>query len=452
MSVLKSLAVAATILVVFSGQAPAQSLKQTFIDAYRNSKLLDQNRALLRATDESAAVALTSLRPVVSFVTSATAVDPVPFGGDQLSANASISASLTIFDAGNAKLGVEVAKQNILATRAALRGLEQQVLLNAASAFFNLRRATEVVALQTNNRALITRELDAAQDRFDVGEVTRTDVALAQARLAAVKSSLAAAQGGVARAREAYKVAVGKYPTRLGSAGALPNPAPSLNAAKAAARKASPAIIQAQHNAKVADLNVARSDTAFKPTVGVSGSVRADQDGDTSASVSLSLNQTLYSGGRNSALFRQAIAPQQASRAALLKSALIAEQGVGNAWADFGVAKSSLVASEEQIKASRLAFEGLREEASLGARTTLDVLDAEQDLLNAETTRAGAVNDRYIAAYALLASMGRLTVDQLNLGIVSYDPAAYYESVKSAPKRTKRGTQLDKVLKSLGKK
>lgn len=449
---LVSIAWVSAICLSIAGPAPAQSLKQTFVDAYKNSNLLEQNRALLRATDEGAAIAISALRPVVSFVASATATDPAGFTGDHLTSNATISANLTLYDGGNAKIGLEVAKQNILATRAALREVEQQVLLNAAAAFFNVRRAAEVVTLQSNNLGLITRELEAAKDRFEVGEVTRTDVALAQARLAAVKSSLAAAQGGLARAREAYKVAVGKYPRGLGAAGALPRPASTLASAKAIARKNSPNILQAQHNAKVSDLNVARSNTAFTPTVGVSGALQANQDGDTTTSLSLSMNQTLYAGGRNSALFRQAIAQQQASRFALHQSALGVEQGVGNAWADLNVAKSSLIASEDQITAARLAFEGLREEASLGARTTLDVLDAEQDLLNAETTRAGAVNDQYIAAYALMAAMGKLTVDQLNLGIVSYDPAAYYETIKSAPKVSDRGSQLDKVLKSLGKK
>ena len=115
------------------------------------------------------------------------------------------------------------------------------------------------------------------------------------------------------------------------------------------------------------------------------------------------------------------------------------------------VSNASLTATDDQIEAAKLAFEGMREESSLGARTTLDVLNAEQDLLDAETSKAQAVNNRYVAAYGLLAAMGKLTAQNLNLGVVTYDPAAYYESVKSAPKISDRGAQLDKVLKSLGK-
>lgn len=428
----------------------AQSLKQTFIDAYKNSNLLNQNRALLRATDETAAQALAAIRPVVAFSASATRSDP--YMDDPVTASLAISASLLLYDGGDSKLEREVAKQTILSTRASLRAVEQQVLLNAASAFFSVRRAAEVVTLQTNNLSLIERELDAATDRFEVGEATRTDVALAQARLAAAKSALAAANGSLAQAREFYRVAVGKYPAGLGAAGTLPRPAASLAAAKAEARKKAPSIIGAQHDVKIADLNVKRADAGNRPSINLSGSVRRDQDFDSSASVTLSLDQTIYAGGRLASLYRQAIAQQDAARSALLQQTISVEQNVGNAWADLTVSNVSLSASEEQITASRLAFEGLREEASLGARTTLDVLDAEQDLLDAETNRAAAVNDRYIAAYTLLAQMGKLTVDQLNLGIVSYDPAAYYESIKKAPGRSDRGLKLDKLLESLGRK
>lgn len=437
--------------VIVPGNASAQSLKQTLIYAYENSRLLEQNQALLRATDEGAALAVSSLRPIVSLAGSASAVDPAPFGGDTLSGNVSLSARLNLFDGGDRRLGVDAAKETILATRSALREVEQQVLLGAAVAFFDVRKAATLVELQRNNLQLITRELQAAQDRFEVGEVTRTDVALAQARLAAVQSTLVAAEGSLARAREGYHLAVGKFPRALGSSGALPRPARSLASAKSLAMSKSPRIAQAQHEVKVAEINVARTRTAFRPTVDLSGSVSADDDGDTSGAITLTLNQTLYSGGQRNALNRQAIAQKEATRAGLLQTTLSVEQGVGNAWSDLNVANASLNATEEQVRASRLAFEGLREEASLGARTTLDVLDAEQNLLDAETNRANAVNDRFIAAYALMASMGLMTAEHLNLGIKTYDPADYFNQVKDAPRGSRRGNQLDKVMKALGK-
>ena len=432
--------------------APAQSLNETLVAAYKNSNLLDQNRALLRATDENATVALSALRPVVSFVASGSAVRPVPTGGDSLSASASLTARLTLYDGGNAALGRDATKATILATREALRQVEQTVLLQAASAFFTYRNAVTTVGLQSKNLELETRELQATRDRFEVGEVSRTEVALSEARLAGVKSGLAGAKGALARAREAYRAAVGQFPRTLGAVGKLPTPAKSLAGADAVAMASNPGIAGAQHEVTVAEINVARADTAFKPSVDLSGSLSVDHGIDTSGSVSLSLNKTLYSGGQRSALYRQAVAQREAARAGLLQTVRLVSQSVGIAWADLDVAGASLVAAREEVRAAELVFEGMKEEASLGARTTLDVLEAEQDLLDAETNRAAAVNDRFVAAYALLAEMGRMTARDLGLGLALYDPAAYYNSVKDAPGLSERGVQLDKVLKALGKK
>jgi outer membrane protein len=438
--------------VAIPGQAEAQSLRDTLVAAYKNSNLLEQNRALLRATDESAAVALSALRPVVSFAASASAIDPIPSGADRLNASASLSARMTLHDGGNAQLGLDVAKETILATRQALLQVEQQVLLQAASAFFGYRNALTGVELQTKHLELVERELQATKDRFEVGEVSRTEVALAEARLAGVKSGLAAAQGALARARQDYRAAVGKFPTSSGASGGLPVPAKSLQAAESVALRSNPAIRQAQHEVKVADLNVARARTAFKPTVDLSGSVAVDDDADTSGSVALSVNQTLYAGGQRSALTRQAIAQREAARAGLLQTTMGVRQGVGNAWSDQEVVASSLKASQEETRAAELVFAGMKEEASLGARTTLDVLEAEQDLLDAQSNLSSAQNDQFVVAYALLAQMGRMTAKDLNLGIAVYDPAAYYNSVKEAPQLSDRGMKLDKLLKAIGNK
>ena len=432
--------------------ALAQSLNEALVAAYKNSNLLEQNRALLRATDETAAVVLSALRPVVDFAASGSAVRPVPTAGDSLSASVSLTARITLYDGGDAALGLDAAKATILATREALRQVEQSVLLQAASAFFDYRNAVTTVDLQTKNLELETRELQATRDRFEVGEVSRTEVALSEARLAGVKSGLAGAEGALARAREGYRAAVGQFPRTLGTVGKLPAPAKSLAGADAVAMASNPDIAQAQHEVTVAEINVARADTAFKPTVDLSGSMSMDHDIATSGSVTLSLRKTLYSGGQRSALYRQAVAQREAARAGLLQTVRLVSQSVGNAWADLDVAGASLVAAREEVRAAELVFEGMREEASLGARTTLDVLEAEQDLLDAETDRAAAVNNRFVAAYALLAEMGRMTARDLGLGIALYDPAVYYNSVKDAPGLSKRGAKLDKVLEALEKK
>ena len=439
---------AVTAVVVGSGApSDAQSLRETLALAYKNSDLLKQNRALLRATDEGAAAAVAALRPVVAFSGSANESDLTGF-----STNLTLTASISVFDGGDSRLAIDVAKQNILATRSSLVNLEQQILLSAAQAFFDVRKTAEVVDLQKKNLVLIEKERDAAQDRFEVGEVTRTDVALAEAQLAFVRSSLAAAEGNYAVARESFRLAVGRYPTKIGDAGQLPRPAATLSAAQAIAARNSPDVQTAKHNAKVAELNVARAKTAFGPSVNLSGNLSKSTGSDINPSVTLSLNQTVYAGGTRSALYRQAVAQEQAAKVAVHYAAALAAQSVGSSWAQIEVAKASIESSQEQVRAARLAYEGLREEAQLGARTTLDVLNAEQNLFDAETNLATALNDQFISAYSLLAAMGKLTVKDLKLGIVTYDPAAYYESIKDAPRESGRGLKLDKVLQAIGKK
>ena len=185
-------AVAVSVLGLGTGAVQAETLADALVSAYKNSKLLDQNEALLRAADEDVAQAVAALRPVINFVAEASAsdTDPDTVGADELQTTFTLAAQWTVFDFGRKRAGVEIAKETVLATREALKDLEAQVLLSAVSAFVDVRLQAEIVSLRNNNVRLITQELRAAQDRFEVGEVTRTDVAIAEARLAAARSGL----------------------------------------------------------------------------------------------------------------------------------------------------------------------------------------------------------------------------------------------------------------------
>ena len=312
------------------------------------------------------------------------------------------------------------------------------------------RWAQEVVALRQSNLRLITQELRAAEARFDVGETTRTDVAIAQARLAASRSALAGAEGSLMIARESYKAATGAYPGNLSPVPKLPALPRTLEEAQSVARNTHPLILQAQHLVTIADLQVELAKASTKPTLGAGASVGIDQEGLGTQTFGLTLNQTIYAGGRLSALLRQALAGKDRSRAALQQTAVGVLQNVGVAWANLAVSAASIQASDEQIRAAQTAFDGVREEAAAGARTTLDVLDAEQDLLDARAAKLQAEAQRYVGVYSLLSSMGLLTADHLNLGIVTYDPAAYYNVVKDAPVHSNQGAALDRILKKLG--
>ncbi len=460
---------AAAVLALAPGAGQTESLTDALILAYQHSQLLEQNRALLRATDEDVATAIAALRPTISFVASSNfsvthSSSPTAAAFAQnLSTSAQLTYEITIFDFGRNRLAVEAAKETVLATRAALVDIEQQVLYSAVQAYLNVLSAFETVSVRQNNVRVITEELRAARDRFEVGEVTRTDVSIAEARLAGARAQLASAQGDLMIAREAYKAAVGRYP---GTLFRPPSPPMTVNteaAAKAVAERGHPRIVQAQHQVTTAELNVGRAEAAMKPrlsgslSTGVSSADRLDTFGSASSSLTLgggvSLTAPIYQGGALSASLRRAIAQRDSARAGLLQTTIQVSQNVGNAWAQLAVAQASLQSSVQQVRAAQLAYDGVREEARLGARTTLDVLDAEQELLDAKVSAITAETSRYIAVYGVLSAMGLLTVEHLGLGIPTYDPAAYYNTVKDAPVRyvSPQGEKLDRVLERLFK-
>ena len=456
-------AVALSLSIVAPVAAKAQSLSDSLAFAYDHSGLLRQNRALLRAADEDVAIAVSGLRPIINWTTDLTRA----FGRNRTSAgtsntgstdlNLGITGTLLLYDFGQTRFQIESQKEIVLATRQGLISVEQNVLLRAVTAHMTVLLTKEVVAIRQNNLRLLQEELRAARDRFEVGEVTRTDVAQAEARLANARSELALAQGDVAQAEEEYTAAVGRKPGALISPTRLPQISGNIDAAKAVAVRQHPDILQAQHNVKAADLNIEVAKAAVRPTVNLAARLNASEElngGDfgRNGTVGVEVTGPIYQGGALSALTRQAMAQRDAQRGGLHETRHLIEQNVGNAYANLRAARAAAVAGEEGVRAATVAFEGVREEAKLGARTTLDVLDTEQELLDARANLISAQVDVYIAAYSVLASTGELTARKLNLGVQTYDVSAYYNLVKGAPvKSSKQGQKLDKVLRALGK-
>ncbi|MCR8726662.1 TolC family outer membrane protein [Frigidibacter sp. ROC022] len=444
---------AAVAVVAIAAAAPlrAETLTDALISAYKNSNLLEQNRALLRAADEDVATAVASLRPVLSYAASANR----SYGSQSssFSATLTLSADIMLFNFGRSQMAVDLARESVLATREALVSVEQNVLYSAVDAYMSVISAAEFVALRESNVRLITQELRAAQDRFELGEVTRTDVSLAEARLALARANLAAAQGDYNAARERYKAAIGHYPGQLSPPPAAPRTAKTVEAARSIAMRMHPSILQAQREVTINELSIEIAKAAMKPALTAGASTSLIDGGTTSSSLNLTLSGPIYQGGKLSAAYRKAIAQRDAARSGLLQQSVLVEQNVGIAWSQVAVAAAQLEASDRQIRASTVAYRGVREEATLGARTTLDVLNAEQELLDAKASRISAYSTYYTATYALLREMGLLTVDHLKLGIVTYDPEGYYNAVKTAPVRkvSPQGQKLDRVLKSIGK-
>ena len=451
--------VAATFLAVGSlltpGLASADGLSDALADAYRNSDLLEQNRYLLRLQDESVAQQVAGLRPVISFIAQSTFNFPAETQTDRLS----LQLDMTLYDGGGRRLLRNAARENVLATRQALVNLEQRVLLDAVTAYMQVWRDMQVVTVRESNVRVITQQLRAAEDRFEVGEATRTDVAQAEAQLAQARGALVAAQGNLMINRELFEIAIGRAPNGLTGPGALPSLPDTEAEAEAIARASHPSIMALQHSVASDQLTLAAVRTDYGPELSLSANTGYDPDpdlfqtGDVTTQLTLRLTQPLYAGGRQTSAERIALATLHATEAELNYTTREVLQGIGNAYAQIRIAMASIQASQQQIRASQLAFEGVQEEAALGARTTLDVLDAEQDLLEARIGLIEAQTTLYTASYGLLAAMGLLTVEHLGLDVPEYDVTAYYEAVDGAPMRsvTVRGDRLDAVLERLGR-
>jgi outer membrane protein len=446
-----------------TGAARSETLGQTLAWAYEYSGLLEQNRALLRAADEDVAQAVSQLRPIINWTADITRDFGRARGNNLInttrstSFNTGITLELLLFDFGETRFRIDAAKETVLATRESLRSIEQQVLLRAVAAFYDVQRNRQFVSLRQNNLRLLRQELRAARDRFEVGEVTRTDVAQAEARVASTEGELAQAQGNLAQAVEEYRAVVGRTPDTLQTPRGLPNLSAGVDASKNIASRNHPDILQAQRQVASADLTILAADAAMKPRFSVQGRVGIGEDLDSSdynrsGSIGLNMTAPIYQGGLLSSAKRQAQAQRDAARGNLhvVRNAVL--QDVGNAFAILRSARVVRAASREQVRAAQVAFRGVREEATLGARTTLDVLNAEQELLDARSNLISADVDVAIAAYQVLSAIGQLTAKDLNLNVQTYDPAAYYNLVKDAPVPISRqGKQLDRVLKSIGR-
>lgn len=461
-SVLQALVLIAALLSVTTDSARAESLADVLVAAYRHSNLLEQNRALLRATDEDLVQAQARLLPVIRFITGAQAnarrVDMnIPGGGvvttstSSQQLNFTLAAEVPLIDFGRGQLGIQFAREQVLSARAGLIAVEQAVLLRAVQTYLNVISARDTVALRRSNVGLIQQELRAARERFELGDSTRTDVAIAEARLAAAQSALSAAEGNFAVAREDFNLAVGRYPNALAAAPRLPQLPGSLEAALERGRRNHPSILQAQHQVSAADLLVQTAQRQRMGTVTGSLSAGAVASTNTTRDVtgSVTWSVPIYSGGALVSGERQAIARQDAQRSVLHHTVAQVHQAIAANWAQLAVARAQLAASDTQINAARTAYESVRAEAELGSRTTLDVLNAEQELLDAQSNRIFASASVQLASYALLESMGQLTVEALNLGIPTYDVEAYSSGFRT-PQRvetpSEQGQRLDRIM------
>jgi len=439
----------------------ADNLTEAFIGAYNTSGLLEQNRALLRVEDENLATAMAALRPIINWTIEVSRDYSRERTGTTLKTNkparfqTGITLSHLIYNGGFSAPGRQAAQEIVLSTRQNLRNVEQQILFRAADAYLGVLLQEETVQIRMNNVDVSAEALRAYRSRFEVGEIGRTDIALAEAQFASAQADLAVARGDLSSAQAEYVTAAGKQPGRTEGSPKLPDLPWSEAEAVNLAQRTHPSILSAQHQVRALDLQVQQQHANLGPKVSlnVNADIREQSGNDDNrehATLALRLEQPIYTGGRLAATLRQAMANRDAARANLVNVQKDIIQGVANAYAAFQATTARLGASAERVRAAQVAFDGIREEATLGARSLLDLVIAQQDLLDARLQEVTARVDRSRTAYQLLQALGLLTVEHLGLAVQIYDPTHYHDLVKKAPARiSTQGRELDRVLKAL---
>jgi outer membrane protein len=445
-SFFKSLLVAFSLLF-FPPTLFADTLKLALENAYNNSDELLIQRMSIRESDEAVAQSVAAKRPTFSAKYSGTCGDFC----SSSSVSTSLSAAMSVLDGGKKDLGVSIKKVQLFAQRVTLKEIEQEVLLSAVKAFMNLRRSLEFVALEQNSVKLLKRQVQAARDRFEVGEITRTDISFAESRLEAAKGKLANQIGNLEISIESYKMEIGVTPGELRDPPPLPDLPKTLEIAKVSASRHHPTVLALQHAVEIADLELDSTKFNYRPTLSLSGELGdSSQTGKISSNLSLGGSVVLYQGGARSSKERKALATVEKARINLLYQTRRIQQGVATKWAQLNIAKALISANNRQIRAAETAYKGVTDEAEFGLRTTLDILDAEQSLMSAKVQLASTRRDEYVAGYELLKSIGLLTVKNLNLDVKEYDVQTNYKKVKDAPSSS-RFLKLDKLLKKLSK-
>ncbi len=434
-------ALAAAVWLAAGLPAMAQeSLADVIVEAYRNSPDVAAQRADIRIAAESAVQARAGGR---LNVTGTIGLDAEINNSDINDNNAvfpttlSLTATQPLYTGGQVANATEAAEKRIRAEEAVLLATEQAVILDAVTAFLDVRRDLFLLEVSENNVRVLTEQLRAAQERFEVGEVTRTDVEQARAALAGSRSTLAAAKGQLAISRENFADVVGRPPAELAPPPPIPDLPDSLDAAVQLAVRNEPTLIATRIERDASGSDVRAAIGALLPQVSLTGQLdqfdelRDGFGGSRAASIGLNITLPFYSGGANYSAVRQAQAAVDNAEADIVTAVRDAVRNTGVAWSSLDVARASIEAGRQEVRAAQLAFEGVTEEAKVGARTTLDVLDSEDDVLDARASLINAERDEYVAAYQLLAAMGLLTIDHLGLDIGEPPPAAdYYATVR----------------------
>jgi len=423
----------------------AETLPSALAQAYRNNPQLNAERARVRAIDESVPQALSGYRPTVTVTADVDAQyfrqesETGTVSGTTFPRGYGVTATQTLFNGLRTGNRTRAAEGQVFAGREGLRILEQQVLLDAATQYMNVLRDTAILELNRRNVEVLEEQLRQTRDRFNVGEVTRTDVAQAESRLAAARSAALAAESNLVTSKAAFRRVIGVEPVRLAAATPVDRLSPvTLPAAVARGNTEHPQITAAMYGVDVQLLQVKIAEGALYPTLTLQGSVQDRFNTSplisrqTVASAVAQLSIPIYQGGQEYSLIRQSKETLGQQRLNLELQRDLVRATVVQAWGQLEAAKAQIQAAQAQVAAAEIALNGVREEARVGQRTTLDVLNAQQELVNARVTLVTAQRDRVVASYTLLAATGRLLPQVLKLGVEIYDPGVHYHQVRDA--------------------
>ncbi len=435
--------------ISMSNLAFAETIESALTQAYQNNPSLNAQRAALRATDENVPIALSGYRPRITgtLTGGATGQDQGvrgPTGTRTVSpftntapASVGLTATQTLYNGNQTANRTRQAESQVSAARETLRLTEQTILLNGATSYMNLLRDTAILDLQRRNVEVLQEQLRQTRDRFNVGEVTKTDVAQSEARVAAGRSAMLNAESNVVTSRATYRQQIGIEAGKLTPGTPVDRLSPrSLGAAVQQGRVENPNVTAAALGVDVATLGVKINEGALYPTVSVAATVQKQVEQTPAIPYTLSFTALgtvsipLFQGGAEYATIRQSKETLSQRRMDLDTQRDAAQQSVVQSWGQLEAAKAQIIATQAQVAAAETALNGVREEARVGQRTTLDVLNAQQELVNARVALVTAQRDRLVASYALLSATGRLSVAAMGLKVGNYDPAIHYQQVR----------------------
>src|ERR1700694_5853703 len=449
-------AAAAVLLLGFTDPKPslADTIEAALVRAYQTNPQLNAQRATVRATDENVPQALSGDGPkfaltagagyqytdtLSTFGGTATQIVKSDVHGTNPPRSAGLTITQTLYNGNQTANKTRAAESQVSGAREGLRVLEYTVLLAAATIYMDYLRDTAIVEVQRSNVRVLDQTRKQTRDRFNVGEVTRTDVAQSEAQLAAGKTQLLAAEATLTTTRANFRRIIGNEPEALAPGSPVDRFLPAtLAGAIELSLIENPNVTAAMYGIDVNFLQVKVNEGALLPTVSMQASVQQSYEQTLQvyrtfgASAIAQLSIPVYQGGAEYSLIRQSKETLAQQRLVLEQTRDLTRANTVTAWGQLVAGKAQVASAQAQVTASEIALNGVREEAKAGQRTTLDVLNAQQALVNARVALVTAQHDRVVASYAVLSSVGRLSPQVLNLHTTVYDPSVHYQQVRDS--------------------